>query len=956
MADEVVIRLRGSSTQLEAALQRLSKNMDELGVKSRVVQSQIQTGSRRSSAAINEQNKSFTLMVAKLALVTFAVQTLANIFQNTFGAVLKNIDDFNLAAISTASAITSITSETNRPGIEVFNQNLQATKQTFEELEIVAADFFSSGAELQLAYNTLAQRGVIVREEEFKLLGKLTDQIKLLTGGQAADIQIQQELRSILDGNVRTTSAFGKALQARGVNITQLQRELQATGSLKPFEPFLTGLDSASGAIRRTLSSVLSTFGSLASILGRNIFEDTYDGVVASITRVNNFIIDQRDELIGVAKVLINDVKFAFEQIVRVVSTLGNILGDISTSGIGQLLLLIKALSLLSAGPFKTFAILAAVVFQLTGNLESASKALDVFFKAFRIGLNVVEKGLEALSDLNKLVQNFKLTVSALQNIDLLGKESNLEKQVAALTPDQLASSRGQRLVSELEKVRSQIIENVNSMEQTVQAGSAEAGADSGESFIDGLGKSLTEGLDKLEKELDEKTAQLGLTSGTDKIKAQFEELVRQAKALGKVTKVDTAETLKPTIVDSRIEEAELERARAAFDKHLSIENKARDNFFQQEIQRIHLLQAERTISGQQSFQRELAAKQESIRLDIVQLENQKKIIAERAKEDRAIINANLAATQGVTKLQEQEATVAIVQSLKKETEEILAVNQRINDLQNQSTLNALDAAKQTTEEYRKVNRILQDRNALLLKAGGLTNEERAANINLESGRLRADFAAENQASPEQIAAFNQQQDRLDFLASVQPQIDAFTKAIDDVFQTLIDGIVEGTFEFRDLANSLSKDLIKSGMQEFIAQAKDAVVKGFETIFEGLGNEAAAKSAQALALGIGILLAVLSKAGNKGDFTATGGGAGGSTVTGSRQVQGIIGGDTSIPIAEINIGLQEALIPTNSLLSQIERNTRSLADLNVNIDPGALQAALSAKLDSFFQQMVLQNP
>jgi len=179
--DEVRIILRGSSKELEASILRIGAGLKRLQTQSVTTNRVMQTGSQRTSKAINNQNKSFTLMVAKLALVTFAVQTLANIINSTFGAVLKNIDEFNVAAIGTAAAVTSIANVSEDAIGAAFNKNLNAALATFEELEIVAAQFFSTGQELQLAFNTLAQRGVVIRQDEFNILGKITDQIKLLT-------------------------------------------------------------------------------------------------------------------------------------------------------------------------------------------------------------------------------------------------------------------------------------------------------------------------------------------------------------------------------------------------------------------------------------------------------------------------------------------------------------------------------------------------------------------------------------------------------------------------------------------------------------------------------------------------------------------------------------------------------------------------------------------------------
>jgi hypothetical protein len=210
-------------------------------------------------------------------------------------------------------------------------------------------------------------------------------------------------------------------------------------------------------------------------------------------------------------------------------------------------------------------------------------------------------------------------------------------------------------------------------------------------------------------------------------------------------------------------------------------------------------------------------------------------------------------------------------------------------------------------------------------------------------------------ATAEQRQQFVDQQNRNILQEQIKPQIEAFSKGIDDAFGTLAEGLATGTFEFQALADTVSQDLITSGLMGLIEETKKLLIGGLEDIFEGIGKAGAGAAAQALALGIGLLLSVLSKVGNEGDFQASGAGAGGSSIQSSRQVRGIIGGETSIPIAEINNGLQEAMIPTNALLTQIERNTRGTAAAALDLDPAQLQDALNNSLNQIFQQAVLQT-
>jgi hypothetical protein len=66
----------------------------------------------------------------------------------------------------------------------------------------------------------------------------------------------------------------------------------------------------------------------------------------------------------------------------------------------------------------------------------------------------------------------------------------------------------------------------------------------------------------------------------------------------------------------------------------------------------------------------------------------------------------------------------------------------------------------------------------------------------------------------------------------------------------------------------------------------------------------------------------------------------------------VIAGETSIPIAEIGESLQDALVPTNGILSRIEENTRNLRGLQLNINIEGLQETLREALDRYFQDLL----
>ena len=983
MADQVIIRLEAHSAQLEASLTRLEKSLLRLQSRSQTTQGAMQKGAQRTSKSINQQNKSFTLLVAKFALISFAAQTLGNIFQSTFGAVLKQIDDFQLAAIGTAAAITGITAETDRPIGDVFEQNFEAAKQVFEELEIVAARFFSTGQELQLAFNTLAQKGVVVREDEFNILGKLTDQIKLLTGGQNSQIQIQQELRAILDGNVRTTTTFGKSLQARGVDIQQLSKEIRATGSIKVFEQFLTGLDAAGNAVRRTLTSVTSTFTSLFNILARNIFQDTFDGVVERITKINNFLIDQRSSIIAIGRFLKSEIAGAWNGILSIVNNYAGVIARLVSNDLVQLAAAILIiLKLLKSGPLGILFAIPGIFALMTGRastfvdvLNLMIDSVDIFITGFLDGLGNIIETFQELTELGKafIKGGFTLTfdAKALQRAEqsLRDQARNVEiaaNRVERLNKIQNRTVEQQKDLNSTLRVQAQLQNNVLKAAQGVsdatnKVAQTQEGRDflfeRSESTLVNLRESLGDFIADAAKNTADLKVDLGLGGADDEIAKLFAQLKDLSKGFTipvnipvDFAKVDEKIEFDPTITNARIA-----AARAIEDSEIKGTKTLRDNELSTNIARIQKEAAFREETARRAFAVELIFRERQLKADIAQLEIQKKITEERARQDELTVDANLNVDVGDNKITPQQAAVQRIEIIKKETLAIQQIDLEIGKNQTKIDNARLAASARLKKDSIEIAQLLaaEERRLNLFGRGG-TNSERLANSQAIADQNIANFDAERPgATTEQRNQFVDQQNRNIVQEQIKPQIEAFAGAVDSAFGTLADGLATGSFEFKQLAETVSKDLITSGLMGLIEETKALLIQGLESIFEGIGKAGAGAAAQALALGIGLLISVLSKTGNDGDFTASGAGAG-SSVQSSAQTRGLIGGDTALPIAEINNGLMEALIPTNAILSQIERNTRNPLTSG-SLDPSVLNGIIEAQLSNLLGTQGLQG-
>jgi hypothetical protein len=735
MADEVVIRLQAQSAQLEASLTRLEKSLLRLENRNNKTNNAMQKQSARTSKSINQQNKSFTLLVAKFALMAFAIQTLGNIFQSTFGAILKGIDDFQVAAIGTAAAVTSITASSEPIG-DVFQQNFAAAKATFEELEIVAARFFSTGQELQLAFNTLAQRGVVVREEEFEILGKLTDQIKLLTGGQNSQIQIQQELRAILDGNVRTTTAFGKSLQARGVDVAQLSKEVRATGSLKVFEEFLTGLDAAGGAIRRTLSSVTATFSSLFNILARGIFQETFDGVVDQITKINNFLIDSKTQIIAIGRFLKSEVSAVANQVLDIFNSWGGVLIRLVQNELVQFAgALIIIFRLLKAGPLGILFAIPGLFALITGRASTFVDILnlmidsaDIFVKGLLDGIGNI---IDVFKELGELAGAFveggfalTLDVKNLQRAEQALRDQAEAAEIAANRVERLqgiqnkTTEQQEQLASTL-KVQERIHQNVQKAAQGV-ADAFEKVAETqegrnflferGESSITDLRESLGDFIADAAQNTADLKVDLGLGDADDEVSKLFDELVAKSRAFELPVKVkpEFVDTEGKITIDTTIIDARIKAAREVEDAEIKGQKKSRDQALTENIARIKKAAAFREETARRTFAKEILLRERAIAADNKQLELQKQILRDRAKEDRISVDTALNVTEGDNKITQQEATVKLIEIEKKLTLDIQKIDLEIGANQSKVDTGRLKASAQLKKDSIEIAQLLR--------------------------------------------------------------------------------------------------------------------------------------------------------------------------------------------------------------------------------------------------------
>jgi hypothetical protein len=270
-----------------------------------------------------------------------------------------------------------------------------------------------------------------------------------------------------------------------------------------------------------------------------------------------------------------------------------------------------------------------------------------------------------------------------------------------------------------------------------------------------------------------------------------------------------------------------------------------------------------------------------------------------------------------------------------------------------------LDGEVKVTEELKRQAQIrieyqqkTEDLNLETAQLLGAVSEQEATlqKLYLDWQRAKQDAISKGAYTPEYAAALDKNLEAKQDQARWGGYAGAITSGISD----LADAITSGGQTLMQAAKNIFKNLFNEAMQPGLDALKNLLIQGFKSLF----GETGSALASAIMGVIGLVGMLLTSGSGSSSFSASGVT---STVTSHEAVRGIIAGETSIPIGELNAGLQEALLPTNEILSQIEQNTRGSGgsgNMGVTVNATGLQKTVKDSIkdimDEYFRDVYMK--
>ncbi|MHB9075250.1 MAG: phage tail tape measure protein [Desulfobaccales bacterium] len=186
-------------------------------------------------------------------------------------------------------------------------------------------------------------------------------------------------------------------------------------------------------------------------------------------------------------------------------------------------------------------------------------------------------------------------------------------------------------------------------------------------------------------------------------------------------------------------------------------------------------------------------------------------------------------------------------------------------------------------------------------------------------------------------------------------QYGGYASQITQGISSLTDALMSGGQDLMKAANGIFKNLFSEALKPGLDQLKGLLTSGFKYLFGEAGT-----AISSAVMGVIGLIGMLATSRGSSSSSPTGVT---SAITSHEAVRGIIAGETSIPIAQIGTSLQDALVPTNGILSQIEGNTRGGGGARGGGSAGGNLIQINAVsydtlkswLDRYFQDYLLEG-
>ncbi|MEN8134331.1 MAG: hypothetical protein ABFS18_02175 [Thermodesulfobacteriota bacterium] len=329
--------MNGNTIQIEIKLKDdgTIKKIRDLGDQGQRTGDKLDKGFKKGGQSIGFFNKNVVDLAKGFAVAQLAMtagREGVRLFRQEITLGLEAVEDLNVK-VASMSAFISTFSQTTKDGDIAggFEEAYKYATALIPRLEVLDARTVATGKDLTIMAETMAMNGVLLdvnnKKQEDGFVN-IANALKLVTAGQNQDIQMRQEINSLMLGQIRMTDRLPKLLQAVDPQLkSHLEIWKQEGTVIENVGELLKGFGASADLISSTWMAIGSTMETIHTRVLRGGMTPMYEDLLDLATDLNRSIMDQNGDLTENGRLIQGMIATGWVDVKNTLGVINNLIG-----------------------------------------------------------------------------------------------------------------------------------------------------------------------------------------------------------------------------------------------------------------------------------------------------------------------------------------------------------------------------------------------------------------------------------------------------------------------------------------------------------------------------------------------------------------------------------------------------------------------------------------------------
>lgn len=277
----------------------------------------------------------YAIATAAIASVYVALRAVRDEFVRGLSAV----EDYSLKVASMGAFLTTFsTNLTKTNASEIYRASTAEAQKLVQAMEKLDARTIATGKDLTTMAEQFIKGGVRIdttNKGTMDGFANIANALKLMTQGQNQEIQMRQEIRALVQGQLKDTNILAKTLQSIDPNIKEHIKLWRQQGTLiENVGALLAGFGPAAKDLQNTWAVVGSTMETIHTRILRDGFKKTHSDLIELAKKWNSVLMDSEGNLTNMAKNISSAMSVSLEMLGNIVGVSASLVTYIGASGL----------------------------------------------------------------------------------------------------------------------------------------------------------------------------------------------------------------------------------------------------------------------------------------------------------------------------------------------------------------------------------------------------------------------------------------------------------------------------------------------------------------------------------------------------------------------------------------------------------------------------------------------